>query len=60
MVDYYSMKKIGILCLLIISPKTMHAQYFGPLDLEKFNGLYAVEQYLFTKSLNQLNLEIQN
>lgn len=36
----------------------MHAQYFGPLDLEKFNGLYAVEQYLFTKSLNQLNLEI--
>jgi hypothetical protein len=54
------MKKIGVLCLLIISPKTMHAQYFGPLDLEKFNGLYAVEQYLFTKSLNQLNLEIQN
>lgn len=58
MVDYYSMKKIGVLCLLIISPKTMHAQYFGPMDLENFNRLDTVEHRLFTKYLNQLSLGI--
>lgn len=52
------MRKIAVFCMLIISSITMRAQYFGPLDLEKFNRLDPVEQYLFTKSLNQLNLEI--
>lgn len=52
------MRKIAIFCMLTISSITMRAQYFGPLDQEKFNRLDAVEQYLFTKSLNQLNLEI--
>jgi hypothetical protein len=58
MIHYFGMKKIGIFCLLMISSKTMHAQYFGPMDLENFNRLDTVEQRLFTKCLNQLSLDI--